>query len=204
MEAKKLFVLVAVAGAVGYLLWRESRTRKVYRVEEGKVEPAPARVEPSKQRAEVPEEVKEVLQTVVTDVTPEMYQQAKQALGLVPEPYRSAIQQADATLSSPYREQAVVNATMKASVLPPPPAPAEPLVTGEGHVLWCFRGDCLFPFQSVEYDPVTGISKVVYADGTVNYILSRDLGEKLVQMGVAQVNPNVYKEYQAEMRKAME
>ena len=165
---------------------------------------APARIEPSKQKAEVPEEVKKVLQTIVTNVTPEMYQQAKQALESIPEPYKTAIKQADETLSSPFKEQAVVNAVAKASVLPPPPPPAEPLVTGEGHVIWCFRGDCLFPFQSVEYDPNTGISKVVYADGTVNYILSRDLGEKLVQMGVAQVNPNVYNEYKAEMQKAME
>jgi len=166
---------------------------------------APARVEASKhQEVPVPEEVKKVLQTIVTNVTPEMYQQAKQAVEALPEQYKTAIQQAEQTLSSPYREQAVVNAAAKASVLPPPPEPAEPLVTGEGHVLWCFKGDCLFPFQSIEYDPNTGISKVVYADGTVNYIVSKDLGEKLVQMGVAEVNPNVYNEYKAEMRKAME
>ena len=160
---------------------------------------APARIEPSKQKAEVPEEVKKVLQTIVTNVTPEMYQQAKQALESIPEPYYSAIKQADETLSSPYKEQAVVNAVAKASVLPPPPPSAEPLVTGEGHVVWCFRGECLFPFQKFEYDPTAGICRVVYVDGTVNYILSKDLGEKLFQMGVAQVNTNLYNEYKAEI-----
>jgi hypothetical protein len=164
----------------------------------------PARVEPSKQKVEVPEEVKKVLQTIVTNVTPEMYETAKQAVEALPEPYKTAIQQAEQTLSSPYKEQAVVNAVAKASVLPPPPEPAEPLVTGEGHVLWCFKGDCLFPYQSAEYDPNTGILKVVYADGTVNYIASKDLGDKLVQMGVAEVNPDVYNEYKAEIQKAME
>jgi cytoskeletal protein RodZ len=210
--ARELLALAAVAGAVGYLLWRESRTRKVYRVEPTAPTtptpapaptPAPVPVQPSTKSQEVPEEVKKVLQTIVTNVTPEAYQQAKQVLETsIPEPYYSAIRQAEETLSSPYKEQAVVNATAKASVLPPPPEPAEPLVTGEGHVLWCFQGDCLFPYRSAEYDPTSGTLRVVYADGTVNYILSKDLGDKLMQMGVVEVNPNVYTEYKAEMQKA--
>jgi hypothetical protein len=150
------------------------------------VQPAPEETEVKRQ--EVPDVVKKALETTldVTQVTPEMYQQAKQVLETsIPEPYYSAIKQAEQTLSSPYKEQAVVNATTKASVLPPPPETADVLVTGEGHVVWCFEGNCLFPFQEAVYDPSVGAVKVTYVDGTVNYIFSKDLGELLVNKGVA-------------------
>jgi len=210
VEARKLLVLVAVAGAVGYLLWRESRARKVYRVVEGKAEPVPARVEPAGKTEVAPKElpleveyiisqsplaqavkdVREIAspQTIITNPTPEQVQTAEMLLrAYVEEPYKSKIIEASQILSGfpDIQQQTLVNATLKALVTPPPPAPMEAHIVEGGHITWCLpTGDCLFPFQSVEYDPSTGAVKVTYLDGVVNYIYSKDLAEALKRYGL--------------------
>lgn len=200
---------IVLAVVVGLALF--GRAYPVFKKEAEKITPKPAPVQPagtevgapkelpleveytisqSPLAQAVPKDVKQIAspQTIITNPTPEQVQTAETILhAYVEEPYKSKIVEASQTLSAfpDVQQQMLVNATLKALVTPPPPDPMEVHVEESGHIMWCLpTGDCLFPFQSVEYDPSTGAVKVTYMDGNVNYIYSKDLAEALKQYGL--------------------
>jgi hypothetical protein len=200
-------IVLAVVGLA--LLF--GRAYPVFRKEAEKITPKPAPVQPAGKTEVVPRElpleveyaisqsplaqvtprdVKQIAspQTIIINPTPEQVQTAETLLhAYVGEPYKSKIIEASQTLSAfpDVQQQMLVNATLKALVTPPPPDPMEVHVIESGHITWCLpTGDCLFPFQSIEYDPKTGAVKITYMDGNVNYIYSKDLAEALKQYGL--------------------